>query len=388
MKINAIEGLRALLAWWVVLNHIFQLTGFIRSENKWMMLSLNASFAVDIFIIISGFVIFYLLDRRKEPYKPYIVRRLFRIYPLFIFSVIVGLLTMSLKFENIAISDGMLSELDCRLDQMTLHSNHVVKYLMPVLFMVHGCIPQSMMPYASTAFNGPIWSISLEMQFYVIAPLILAALLSSKKRLWASLCLAFFGTFPGFFVKTELGAFFTEHLNWFILGWISYFLYTFFEKHQEILKKIPVSIGLIALALIGLYFGREINHFLRPKDAPMLPMFLPLLLWLVFFGFLIDNLKNCECAATKVFRYCFENKVIMNLGKTSYSIYLLHVPIINVVVNFILKNHLASDRWQLFFLTSVIASPIIVIASQLSYKYIEVPGIKLGSKIAKNLGNA
>jgi peptidoglycan/LPS O-acetylase OafA/YrhL len=307
---------------------------------------------------------------------------------LFIFSVIVGLLTTGIKFENIAIANGMLSELNDRLDQMTLHLNHLVKYLIPVLFMVHGCIPHSIMPHASTAFNGPIWSISLEMQFYVIAPLILAALLSPKTRLWASFLLVFLGTFPGLFVKTLLGAFFTEHLNWFILGWISYFLYAFLEKHRDTIRKIPISFGLILLAMMVLYFSREINLFLKPQDAPMLPMFLPLLLWLVFFGFIIDNLRNAENSATRLFKYGFENRVIMHLGRISYSIYLLHVPIINIVVNLILKNHLASDHWQLFYLTFAISLPIVVIASQLSYRYIEVPGIRLGSKIAKNLGRS
>jgi peptidoglycan/LPS O-acetylase OafA/YrhL len=179
--------------------------------------------------------------------------------------------------------------------------------------------------------------------------------------------LIFAGIFSGLFVRTELGSFFTEHLNWFILGWISYFLYTFLENHPDTLKRIPISIGFTLIACIGLYFSNEINEFIRPKGDPKLPAFLPFLAWLVFFGFIIDSLKDSTSKASSIFRWFFENRFLIHLGKNSYSTYLLHVPILSVVVHMILINNFCSDRWHLFVVTLSISIPVIMIISHLAY---------------------
>ncbi|MST94839.1 MAG: acyltransferase, partial [Pedosphaera sp.] len=48
---------------------------------------MRAGMAVDIFLILSGFVIFNLLDR-GETYGVFITRRFFRLFPAFLLSLV------------------------------------------------------------------------------------------------------------------------------------------------------------------------------------------------------------------------------------------------------------------------------------------------------------
>lgn len=48
-------------------------------------------YAVDVFIILSGFVIFYLLDHQHLSYRVFICRRFFRLAPLFFLVVLIAI---------------------------------------------------------------------------------------------------------------------------------------------------------------------------------------------------------------------------------------------------------------------------------------------------------
>jgi peptidoglycan/LPS O-acetylase OafA/YrhL len=78
-------------------------------------------------------------------------------------------------------------------------------------------------------------------------------------------------------------------------------------------------------------------------------------------------------------------RVMTWLGSISYSVYVVHVPIL--WMTWWLKDkviHFPATGWgrwslPLFFLAAVL------VASQLTYKLIEMPGQKLGKKVAKAL---
>jgi peptidoglycan/LPS O-acetylase OafA/YrhL len=56
------------------------------------------------------------------------------------------------------------------------------------LFMMHGAVPNDVLPHSEYAFNMPAWSISLEWQFYLVAPLFIFVLLKQPDGLsrWRS----------------------------------------------------------------------------------------------------------------------------------------------------------------------------------------------------------
>src|SRR5437899_3944730 len=83
-RLKLIEGMRAYLAFWVVLCHVLWFSGYTQqllSGPKRLLV--EGRCAVDVFIIISGFVIFFLLDHQQDTWRPFILRRFFRLFPLF-----------------------------------------------------------------------------------------------------------------------------------------------------------------------------------------------------------------------------------------------------------------------------------------------------------------
>src|ERR1700761_2937765 len=100
---RSIDGLRAWLAWFVVVAHVG-----LHTAAQTQVPFLQNTFgslgprAVETFIIISGFVITHLLLERHEPYPVYITRRFLRIYPIYFVCLCAGIVAMYLHFAAFA----------------------------------------------------------------------------------------------------------------------------------------------------------------------------------------------------------------------------------------------------------------------------------------------
>ena len=73
-------------------------------------------------------------------------------------------------------------------------ASNIAAYLLPCLLLLQGVIPDQLFSHAGDAFLAPAWSLTLEWQFYLIAPLIIAGFLlkRGKELLVASSLLALF----------------------------------------------------------------------------------------------------------------------------------------------------------------------------------------------------
>lgn len=72
------------MALWVVMGHValtFNIPD-LEANPLWKILGENGR-AVNVFIILSGFVIFHLLNTKKERYERYIARRFLRLFPAY-----------------------------------------------------------------------------------------------------------------------------------------------------------------------------------------------------------------------------------------------------------------------------------------------------------------
>src|SRR5579872_2939516 len=98
-KVRAIEGLRGVLALWVVLGHILAAAGLGEHWRGPFAVLAAGGNAVDAFIIVSGFVIFYLIETARESYGRFIFRRALRLYPVYLLCLLVSIPLLPLEIQ-------------------------------------------------------------------------------------------------------------------------------------------------------------------------------------------------------------------------------------------------------------------------------------------------
>jgi peptidoglycan/LPS O-acetylase OafA/YrhL len=150
---TALDVVRGLAAVYVVVNHIVahaQLTGPIYFVFKW------GPEAVIVFFLLSGFVIFHNEKHRvRDGLRGYYTRRLRRIYPtlLVAFALSAGLAllggTLAARFDlrELLLNLASMQDLDFKPGNLAL-------------------------PFLG---NGPLWSLSYEVAFYLVFPVIMMA---------------------------------------------------------------------------------------------------------------------------------------------------------------------------------------------------------------------
>lgn len=87
--LNSLQILRAVAAWMVVYHHYMQrLYDFHYSTEVGHFFSAVGPFGVDIFFVISGFIMFYTLRNRDYTPREFVLRRVFRIVPVYWFMTL------------------------------------------------------------------------------------------------------------------------------------------------------------------------------------------------------------------------------------------------------------------------------------------------------------
>lgn len=374
-EIPLIEGLRGYLALWVVIDHAMGCCGYGLNGLRGLLFILRSGwYAVDLFIIISGFVVFYLLDNKQEKYKQFITRRFFRIWPLFIclFFISIPLSKLyawntnefNLLFQNSIIGDGLV------IQKINTWWDNIWMHIIIHIPMLHGLFPNDILFDSPGAFLGPAWSISLEWQFYLIAPLFYIIIKKYKLVGFLSVFLICVFLFLwGINIKNiQFGAFLPMHIEFFFIGIVSYYLYKYliFSK-----KKVEYSF------VFSLPITLSLFYFLNFEIK-----YLPYFIWINFFCLLIAFANN-DNVAIKILGSTFNNNFSRFIGKISYSIYLSHFLIL-IVIQYIIIISLPSLSQKNHFLLLVLLTLFAaIVLSSVLYKYIELYFIKKGNEISK-----
>lgn len=164
------DALRGLMALWVLLGHW---ASTVPIHNVLFQRRFFNEYAVDVFIILSGFAIATLILAKQESYRAYITRRFFRIFPAYLFylAVSVALAGWALDLWQAA-PEGSMKEARVVIaqDSLSFIGAHTFFHLLGL----HSLVPPALLPSSDFAFLGQAWSISLEWQFYLIAPFVVA----------------------------------------------------------------------------------------------------------------------------------------------------------------------------------------------------------------------
>jgi peptidoglycan/LPS O-acetylase OafA/YrhL len=368
-----IEGLRGYLALWVLVCHVLWASAYEATDFSIVgQLIREGRYAVQIFLILSGFVIFFLLDHQKESYGQFIVRRFFRLYPLFLLMFVIAIpVSRVLLWDHVNATQffapdraaGLSARIDSWWDNIHWHS-----FLH--LTMLHGLVPESILPGAPGAFLEPAWSISLEWQFYLIAPVAFALACSARPSRRLLLCAAVAGIFLArpFWPKVQFGAALPFHLEYLFLGGASYFLY----RHcgDKKLSDITFPVACCVAFFIARAGPRSLNLG-------------PICLWIVFLGLLLENRSSLSA---RFLSPLFNSPWAQYLGSISYSIYLSHFLVLACAQYVLLNVAPGFTQPQHFWALLVLTFTGTLLVSAFLYAYVELPGMRLGRRLAADLG--
>lgn len=279
-RLQVYDGWRGLLITWVVLGHICLETGFH------IPILSAPGYAVDIFMLISGYFIQYNLqnlsssqNNYKLVLKEFYKKRIIRIYPSYLISI-----TIFLSILYIIKSQGKLPE---EYNSILSLDNIIIN-----LSLLNGFFPEY-----SNSIIIPTWSLSLEIQFYIIAPFIFFYSILNKYYyliIISILCLLF----------THLFGPQSEN-QYFILPSI---------------LPLRLMIFLVGMQLCNFKNIKKVNFFLLLFFISIINFKL-LIIILIFYFVSINNNLN-------IFYKFLLISPLQNLGRLSYEIYLVHAPVI------------------------------------------------------------
>ncbi len=348
-KIQSLEGLRGLMAWWVVVGHVSHSFG-------WRLpLTDRNTLPVDVFILLSGFVIARLIDRRGEGYGPYLTRRACRLFPPYLVVLAVSAVLLPVQLQAWTAAPFT----DDNRDRIFLAQQglaHLPAHLAVHLALLQGLIPRSILPGAAYTIVGHGWSLSLEWQFYLVAPLIMAALVAGK-RIPGLLLVAFAAlliVLAPHFVEGFLGA----RILHFLIGMGSYLALNR-PGERRIWLGAVLALAILAVALSGLW------------------QIAPLAIWALA---LASSSAPSHSPAHLPAR-ALGSKPAVHFGEMSYSLYLVHmIPLFSAI--FVLTRlGLTGAGLQ----ASVLAATLIgsYALARLNFLFVERPAIALGARLTK-----
>lgn len=298
-RIPEIDGLRALAVTMVTLYHF-----------RFNSLSAPGGFlGVDMFFVISGFVITrkMLFDLKGSRFKilDFYKSRIVRLYPAFFITLVVT----SVFAAVILLPDELSSYTDSYFSSLGLVSNfyfwRTTGYFNPsvdFLPLIH------------------IWSLSVEEQYYLIFPIAIFLLVKSRKSPKIVLGLSFTISLSFFVALTNLYPVASFYLLpfriWeFVLGSL---IATMLQEKEAIVKARKIRLEILSMLSLVAILGIQVNPshlFSSEKYSQLLVALLA--------GALLVLIPRTH------FVNIFLNiRLLQILGITSYSIYLVHQPVL------------------------------------------------------------
>lgn len=301
--------------------------------------------AVELFWVISGFVFYHIYLSKKTHFTHFFLQRFARLYPLHFITLI---LVAFIQYYNIS-----------EFQHTQIYGNNDTKHFLLQLFFSSSWTKLS----HGLSFNGPIWSVSLEIITYLAFFILLFAI--KVKPFLLSLLLVALSSFF-YFVKSLsmplISSLAFKCAAYFFFGGVLYCIFKFSLTDSKKQKNV-----------LFFFFIMTVFSFLFELD-----------------GELIENIRLSLVCAIMVLLFSyfdfwssFRVEILKKLGDSSYSIYLVHVPIQMVILTVIDKYNVEHEILASSYLTLPIFTFVCMLVSYYTYKWFEVPSGKL---IRRKLG--
>jgi len=334
----------------------------------------NSWTGVDLFLVISGFVISKTITSNIDILrsnsnslagfiKLFYIKRFYRIYPV-AWSVFLFVIIASILFNK----GGYFVTLENNIEAGIAIFTYTFNYY-----------------FAGGLYHGftlsPFWSLSLEEQFYLLLPIFLILVKSTRQRVIILLILLSAITFiirP--LTHGDQLIFYTQtRCDGLIYGCLIYYLtqQTWFDEikikahsFSQFSKSCVVLVLIMALSSVtAIGFSNNI----------VIPLACMLASLLVIIAASEANVISFPQPIEKTLDY---------LGSRSYSLYLVHFPMFSLTQEIIYRISKAEQvvigpGLEIYY--TLLAFSLIFIVSEISYRFIEKPLMEKGRKIAQSI---
>lgn len=322
-SIQLLRWIAAMMVITVHIEHKSRYLNFPATSMNWIHVGTSG---VDIFFIISGFIMCYIIEKKENSPLFFIMSRVKRVIPLYWFLTFIGLIGYIFIPGSVNSSGG---------------ETDVIKSFL-------------LIPTSDKFIIQNGWTLSYEFYFYIIFSVFMLFIKNNNRRfvgVGVFITILFLtgkliqdhGLYIGFLTQSLMIEF--------VFGMLSYFIYSKF--------KLPVylSVSLLGVGIVVMIY----NNTLPPIDLRHdrwfvfgVPMFL-----------IFNGLVGMECHIAKL------NNKILNifvlLGNSSYSLYLCHAFVLVVLAKVFTRFNVTTN-WA--FTLSVFSISIIV--SFILYFLVEV----------------
>ena len=295
---NCLSLIKLLAALQVMYGHLIYHLNLPGINNFFINKIISYYSGVPIFFIISGFLIWFSIERSSS-YKAYLKKRFWRIYPELWLAVIIEILTILIFYND-------------------WNTNQLILFTITQGTFFQFYTPASLRDYGCGTPNGTLWTICVMIQFYFVAGFIYKYLHRSKLTLWL----------VGIMVLVGCSAF----------GQL------LFERFGDV-----ILIKLYGQSIIKYFWLFYIGCFLAEFKSNLL--LLSKTKWLfLFFGGLILHFFNLDINAgygffrsflltTALICFAYSYPQLAIRTDITYGIFLYHMIIVNV---FITKNYIGN----------------------------------------------
>ena len=330
---NDITGLRAIAVIAVVMFHL-KISGFT-----------NGYLGVDIFFVISGYlisqIIYNEIEKRNFSIKNFYIRRIKRLMPMVFFIILVSIPI----FSHIMIPNLLVEFSKSVISVLFFYSNFFFFYNTDY--------------FSSVAETKPLlhfWSLSIEIQFYILFPVFLVLIYRIFRKNLKEIILFFFLFFliltlitnhslvnnlNESWISTLFSFYFPFARIWELLLGSTAFFYTNNFKKYNLLVKNLLSISGLTLVLICLTLISK-----KSNNPDILNFIVTFGIFLILVFYDKKNISNIVLS----------NKIFLNVGLISYSLYLWHFLIISFFNNYLIEESFSLNIKLLIIFLSFLLS--------------------------------
>ena len=330
MRKNNFDFLRFLFAFIVVIGHIIVITGI--DEIQKYRFFFNTYISVTGFFCISGFLITRSFFNSKN-LKDYFYKRAARLMPAYLLIVFTCFILLSL-ISSYSTPEYFSNILTYKYLAANLTFLNFIQPTLPGVFLKEGI---------EYPVNGALWTLKIEVGFYLLLPIILFFLNKTNRKLLALALIYAISIIYNYYFK-------------------NLYSITGIQIYSTLSHQLPAFLSYFSVGIaLHYYFDIIIKH----KNTLF---FIGLIIYIIEYNLDIEVFSPIALSFI-IFALAYSNLRLSNFSKNgdiSYGIYIYHFPLINLAIYFGFYTH-----FNPYFVSGILIL-ILFLISYISWHKLEV----------------